>query len=159
MSEEQSEVSLIDEDPVALGEEIFRLRRGGTTISDIARQMKLSPSAVVAIYNDHRIRLAQHEITREESRMLLRARYDAILEANFDMALMGDKDSTDNVLKVLAAQVKLEQLDQMDPKDSQVTQNILVVGNDRKAFLEALAAGRRALAEDEKIDEEEDPDE
>lgn len=91
--------------------------------------------------------------------MLLRARYDAILEANFDMALMGDKDSTDNVLKVLAAQVKLEQLDQMDPKDSQVTQNILVVGNDRKAFLEALAAGRRALAEDEKIDEEEDPDE
>ena len=149
------EVSVIEDDG-ALEERVFTMRRRGSSIQDIAKELDLTDNAVVVLYNAYRMRIAEHSTDREEAKMLMRSRYDALLSANFEMALMGDADATKTVLSVMRDQMRLEQLDQLDPRDSQVTQNILVIGNDRQAFLEALRAGRQPVAVDERIDEEED---
>lgn len=142
-----------------MAEKIYYLRRSGYSVQEISERLDIQPNAVIALYNSMRMRMASNKIDRDELKSLLMERYEALLAVNFEMALQGDEDSTKNVLAILREEVKLNHLDQMDPSDAQVTQNILVVGNDREGFIEALRAGRKPVAVDETIEAEEEANE
>lgn len=142
-----------------LEERVFLLRRGGMTPNQIAVHLDMPITEVITHYNSYRKKVASHTMKRDEARELMVARYEGLVEQWYDMAMTGDQDAFDNVLKVLKDEVKVLQLDQLDPADRQVTQNILIVGEDRAQFIAALRAGRGEVADDEIMDGEEVADE
>lgn len=137
-------------------QQAYHLKLGGLSIPEIADKLEITETQAVEAYNRYRLRVASYSMDRDEVKQLLLARYETLFSVNWEMALQGDEESTKTAMTILRDEMKLNQLDQIDPADRNVTQNILVIGDDKKSFIEALQQGRQPVAVDEKIDEEED---
>jgi hypothetical protein len=81
---------------------------------------------------------------------------DALQSGFWQKAMAGDDKSATVVINTIIQRSKLQGLDQIDPRDTHAVTNILVLGEDRAAFIEALQQGRKPVAIDESIEEEED---
>lgn len=99
---------------------------------------------------------------RREVRKLEMDRLDALQEAAWMQAVRGDLKAIDTALKVITTRAKLFELDALDGTDSNSQVNVLIVGEDKQAFIDALRAGREAKQimagpdEDDEDDEEEE---
>ena len=147
------------EDPSSDEEKVFFLRRGGMSPTDIARQLDMTTTQVVDLYNSYRLKVGKHALKRDEARDLMVARYEGLVDTYYSAAINGDQEAFENVIKVLKDESKILQLDQLDPADRQVTQNILIIGDDRASFIEALREGRGDVVTGETIEGEEVTDE
>lgn len=153
---ESGDDALVELDDDLLGRQIFQMRRDGVSVEDISDRLQISINDVVSMYNGVRRELMRHQIERDEAKLLMSHRYEKMLETWFSLGVNGDEDAAKLALSVMRDQMKLHQLDQLDPSDRNVTQNILVVGKDKESFMAALQEGRAQVAVDESIDEEEE---
>jgi hypothetical protein len=158
-----SEVEVFDSERVTPGEiQIYHAKLAGFTIPEIAERFEMNTDEVISMYNSYRRKVAEFPSTkdREEALALEIDTLNHIQSAFYEQAASGDAKAAEIVLKYAMARTKLKQLDQVDPRDSAATTNILIVGNEREAFLQALAQGRQTpVVEGEKIVDEEDTNE
>lgn len=151
MSEELASI-----DPEEIELRVWHLRRGGLVVHQIAEHMGIPPAEVIEHYNSYRNKLARSTMSRDEAKDLLTARYEGLIAGWYDSAANGDEVALKAVTPLLRDEMKLFQLDQLDPNDRAVTQNILVIGDDKKSFIAALRAGRGQVDTDEIMDAEEE---
>lgn len=149
---------------------VYRYRRRGTPLIDIPDRMvedhdvHVSLAEVQALYRSA-INTLPTTLTpdeRREVRKLEMDRLDALQEAAWMQAVRGDLKAIDTALKVITTRAKLFELDALDGTDSNSQVNVLIVGEDKQAFIDALRAGREAKQimagpdEDDEDDEEEE---
>lgn len=119
-------------------EEIYKAKIKGQTNQQIADELRISLEQVRHALSTR----MDIELSREspESRLsilnLERERLDHIQAAHWEMAMAGDRISTDAVLKVIALRIKLEKLDQLDPETQANT--VLVVAGSEREYIQAL---------------------
>lgn len=145
-----------DERQKILQERVFDLRRRGLNIPEIADHLEITTDEAVVYYNDYRLRMAAAPRKREDLRDLYDSRYEHLISIWYPLAEDRDPEATKIVAGLMKEAVKIHQLDALDPADAGVTQNILIIGEDKAAFIEALQAGRGQVAVDEKMGEEEE---
>lgn len=153
-----SDVEVYDSDSVSpLEYQVYCARLAGYSVPEIADRMELSQNEVIEAYNAYRIKISHYRTggDRDEALALEIDRLDHMQATFYELAQQGDARAADIVLKAIATRSKLKQLDQIDPRSNSAVQNILVVGEDKKAFLEALMSGRKSLASDESMEDEE----
>lgn len=147
---------LMQNDPRILQEKVFARRRSGLSIPEIADELGITEDEAVLHYNDYRLRISVTPRKREDIKDLYDSRYEHLISIWYPLAEDRDPEATKIVAGLMKEAVKIHQLDALDPADSGVTQNILIVGEDKAAFIEALRSGRGQVAVDEKMGEEED---
>lgn len=155
MSDSDQEV-VVRED---MGYQVFCAKMAGLTTLEIANRYEMHPEEVIEVYSDYRVRLGQgNDIDRKEARQIEVDRLNHLQSAYYTSAMSGDIKAAELTLKIISQRINLLDLAAIDPRDKQAVQNILVVGESKKEFIEALMAGR-GVADDEIIDGEEAADE
>lgn len=81
---------------------------------------------------------------RRRVRALEMERLDALQDAAWDGAMQGSASDIKSVLDVIRTRAKLFELDAHDGTDPTSQLNVLVVGEDKQAFINALTEGRQA---------------
>lgn len=126
------EAKLVDVD------EVYRLRVKGLSPAQVAEAMDISVSQVAGAINT-RLKLELSMITSEDREGMLKLemdRYDALQAAHWDMAMAGDPQSSNIVIKIFAERAKRMQMDLLDPSTSQ--QTILVVAGSEQEYIKSL---------------------
>ncbi len=152
------EVEYYDSDDVnEIERKIYHARLAGMSVVRTAELFDISTAEVVRCYKSYRMKMASTpNREREESLTLELERLDAVQSGFWQKAMEGDVKSATVVINTIINRSKLLGLDQIDPRDTHAVTNILVLGEDRAAFIEALQQGRKPVAIDEIMDEEED---
>jgi hypothetical protein len=84
------------------------------------------------------------------------SRLDKLQSAYFEDATKGDLRAAQMVLNIMAQRAKFTGMDQLNAQDKQVLASVLIVGGDRKAYIEALESGRAQLMAGQLPDDEEE---
>lgn len=138
-----SELAKYDERDAA----VYHLRRGGLSFPEIADRLDLSYSEVMTSYLAFQ-KKAIAEFGSEERKsmtMLEVDRLDTLQRAVWDQAMMGDQKAIATVLQIINTRTKLLGLDQLTIQDTATLQNVLIIGEAQKDFIDALNNGRKKL--------------
>lgn len=159
MSDDKAVANYDSKDPSQHELEIFYARRAGFSVTEIADRFQITVDEVIWCYNSYRKKMGATtlEASKEAAKALELARLDDLQKTYYEDARSGDKAALDAVLKIMQHRAKLQQMDQADPSDNGTRQNILIIGQSKEEFLDALREGR-GIALPEKMDDEEATD-
>jgi ribosomal protein S13 len=148
-----------------VGRLIYHYRQTGSSwakISDLLEQdhqIKMALGGIATLYRNYtRVIAAEVGFEERDQLMAMEAdRLDALQEAVWQDATNGDLKAVDAVLKIMNQRAKYFGLDQPSGADKATQMNVLVIGNDKEAFIEALRQGRVAGSsrDDEAVEDEE----
>jgi len=146
---------------------VYHYRMAGETVDSIAEILNITINQVVKYHRAYMVRLAKAgEIESVDHAKLMELdRLDTLMRAHWPMAtedwteaiLVGSgphqhienvtrppsERSARLVLDVIKQRARLRGWDVTEAVDASTVQNILIVGNDQKAYLEAMLAGRQ----------------
>ena len=125
-------------------ERVYFMRKAGLSFVDIAADMDMTTGEVVGLFRSFQTQMAStYGLDDRKALVHLELdRLDDLQSKVWPEAMTGDLKAVESVLKIMTTRMKLMGLDQLTPGDAQQVANILVVGNDKAAFLEALTHGR-----------------
>lgn len=145
---------------------VYHYRMAGETVDAIAEKLNLRINQVVKYHRAYMVRLAKageienvdHAKLMELDRLdtLMRAHWTMATEDHTEEAVVGtgptqhievlnrppSERSARLVLDVIKQRARLRGWDVTEAVDTGTVQNILIVGNNQKAYLEAMLAGR-----------------
>lgn len=153
----ESEVITVSEDELAL--RVYHARLAGYSVERIADDFGVPVPDVIKAYNTYRVSKNTTAMDREEARLLELDRVDDLSTSYYEAAKQGDHKSGELLLKFMQHRYKLLEFDSLDPATIQGQANIIVLGEDRASFMEALQHGRLGVAPSERIESEEAVDE
>jgi hypothetical protein len=84
------------------------------------------------------------------------SRLDKLQSAYFVQATEGDLRAAQMVLNIMVQRAKFTGMDQLNVQDKQVLASVLIVGGDRRAYIEALETGRAQLMAGQLPDDEDE---
>lgn len=146
---------------------VYHYRMAGETVDSIAEKLNIRINQVVKYHRAYMVRLAKAgEIESVDHAKLMELdRLDTLMRAHWPMAtedwtedvLVGSgphqhleavtrppsERSARLVLDVIKQRARLRGWDVTEAVDAGTVQNILIVGNNQKAYLEAMLAGRQ----------------
>lgn len=126
--------------------QVYHLRKAGKSFAEIAEEMGEDDPIALAKANKYfmdELIVAYGENERRINAMLELDRMDELQSAWWDAAKF-DKDAAAVVLKIMQMRQKMLGLDLPDPTNGVVQQQVLVIGNDTREWMEALQQGREA---------------
>ena len=126
---------------------VHRRRIAGATWQEISEELFGNLSVVYPVeelhreYNEY---LSQIRETTSKANLQQQEldRLDMLHNAIWAEAINGDDRAINTLLKISAQRSKLLGLDLPDPTDSTVQAQVLILGNDQRAWMEALAEGK-----------------
>lgn len=145
---------------------VYHYRMAGETIDAIAEKLSLTVNQVVKYHRAYMVHLARAQEAEgvEHGKMLELDRLDTLMRAHWPYAtesheqdvvvgtgrnqhverivMPPDLAAAKMVLDVIKQRAKLKGWEVADPVDNATVQNILIVGTNQKAYLEAMLAGR-----------------
>ena len=152
------------EDFEDLAKKVYHYRMAGESIPDIAEKLGLDLRTTAKLQRAYSKRLIRYDASTTTKAMEL-DRMDALMASHWPIAtqhhqreaVVGsgpnahiemitappDVQSAKLVLEVIKQRSRLMGWDVPDPVDHNTIQNILIVGNSQREFLEALEAGRQ----------------
>lgn len=142
----------VTEDELAL--RVYHARLAGYSIQQIALDFDVTPEVVQRAYHAYRLSRSSSP-QREEARELELDRIDGLSTRYYEAGVAGDLKSAEFALKLIQQRSKILQLEAQDPSTPTGAANIIIVGEDREAFMQALRDGKQAVAVDERIESEE----
>jgi hypothetical protein len=157
-----SELSKYDNDQLA--SMVYHLRKTGLSFVDIRHKLLddqgTSPGVVdlATLYRGYLMRSAKL-FGPDERQIVLGMeldRLDSLQSAVWAQAQAGDLKSIEIVLKIMGHRSKLTGLDQLDTRNQQIMQTVLIVGDDKVKFLEALESGRAQIMTSPGQDDDDD---
>jgi hypothetical protein len=126
--------------------QVYHLRKAGKSFQEIAEEIGEDDPIALAKANKYfmtELQAAYGQDERHMNAMLELDRLDELQAAWWENAKY-DKDSALVVLKIMQMRQKMLGLDLPDPTNGLVAQQVLVIGNDTKTWMEALQAGKEA---------------
>lgn len=121
------------------GEEAWRLRLAGKSVIEIAEELGVADPGKIGRVLTERYGHEAALLTEVERKALLAlemARLDALQNAVWGSAMMGDPKSVDSAVKIVATRAKIAGLEQIDPV---VQKNlVLVMGEKEEDYIAAL---------------------
>lgn len=164
-----SQMSVVDDRETVedLQRIVYHYRMAGETVDSIAEKLNIRINQVVKYHRAYMVRLAKAgEIESVDHAKLMELdRLDTLMRAHWPMAtedwtedvLVGSgphqhleavtrppsERSARLVLDVIKQRARLRGWDVTEAVDAGTVQNILIVGNNQKAYLEAMLAGRQ----------------
>lgn len=126
-----------------LVEYVYNLRLSGMTLRRIGEELGgINPNMVLEFLDEEIGRRAQAIHVREKQGILQQEldRLDALQEAHWPAAMMGDPKSTDAVLKVMNHRAKILQLD-VNAQAEEKAQVLVIKGNSEQ-YIDALVSAR-----------------
>lgn len=115
------------------------MKQAGLSLSEIAEELGLEDVSSVPRLLAEQYKADAAFLTSEDRLGLLALeweRLESLIKANWASAMMGDPKSADVVLKTIAMQVKLAQLDAPDSSTDQA--KVLVIGGAEADYVKAL---------------------
>jgi len=138
-------------EPDSLHTAIWHMRKMGMSwdaisdeISSQYEDVQVSPTQVASAYRHYMAQMTQLYGPEERTQTLALEleRLNDLQNAAWPMAMRGEKDAIKSVLDVMKQRHRILGLDQADGSDPNVVNNVLVIGEDKAAWLEALAHGK-----------------
>lgn len=131
---------------------IYRLRRRGVPITDIPDRVmeefgvRLSRDDVEGLHRRAvaALPMALTPEERRKARALEMERLDALQDAAWDGAMQGNASDIKSVLDVIKMRAQIFEFDAHDGTDPASQLNVLIVGEDKQAFINALSQGRES---------------
>lgn len=131
---------------------VYRLRRRGVPFTDIPERIEqeygisLSRDDVEGLHRRAiaSLPMAMTPDERRKARALELERLDALQDAAWDGAMQGNASDIKSVLDVIKMRAQIFEFDAHDGTDPASQLNVLIVGEDKQAFINALSAGRDA---------------
>lgn len=135
-----------------LTEKVYYLRMAGKSWTQITEELQADTPVRPSITWAHTaFRSFQNKLimdlgpdTREQALSLELERLNALLAAVWPSAMKGDEKSVTAALRVVNLRARLLGLDQLDTRDPATAAQVLIIGGDQRAFIEALESGRRS---------------
>lgn len=145
-----------------IAELIYHYRKVGASYNQTRKllledhNLDLSLELVVGYYRNYQAKLTAlvGGDSREHAFYMEMERLDSMQSAVWDQALAGDQKAIELVLKIIAMRSKLYGLDQLNGLDRNAQMNVLIVGQDKEAFINALRSGQGSLTGSSRDDEE-----
>lgn len=137
-------------DPDAVAQAIYHQRKIGSSFAEIqsslGKKYGLTISQVVNLYRSFTKSLMEAYGPEERPQLLglELERLDALQNSYWGLAVGGDDKAANVVLKTIQMRAKLLGLDVPDGTDKNVQQTVLVIGDDRQRWIEALEHGKAA---------------
>lgn len=133
-----------------LSKVIWHYRKTGMAWDDIQQAIhsdhgvELEVSQLHSLYRNYRQVLSEMygPEDREMERGMEIERLNEMQHAWWDIAMAGSEKGATLVLNVMKQRHRLLGLDMPDASDPNVTNNVLVIGESKQAWIDALAAGR-----------------
>lgn len=129
--------------PLELQRRMYHLRMGGMSYPQISERMGVELRRVRLMISSY-TELLEQAAGDDEKRQALyleNSRLDALQNAAWDAAMLGDMKAIDAILKISARRSKIMGMDLVPTQEIQVTQNTLVMGS-KEEFIAALEEGR-----------------
>lgn len=126
-----------------LAEYVYEKRLSGMTLRRIGEELGGIDAAMVLTFLDEEIgRRAAAIHIREKTGILQQEldRLDALQEAHWTAAMMGDPKSTECILKVMSHRAKILQLGEVTSEETKA--QVLVIGGNSKQYMDALVAAQ-----------------
>jgi len=157
MSSEDDEIVYVTQEELAL--KVYHAKLAGYSIHRIAMDFDITEDDAVRAFNYYRTSRNTTSMDREEAKLLELDRLDDLTTTFHPMAKSGDTSAANTVLKIMDSRAKLLQFDAIDPSNRHGAANIIILGEDRASFMEALQQGRYGVEDSEKMVSEEAVDE
>lgn len=141
-----------EEDLESISWYVYQLRRRGVPFTDIPDRV-MADYGVYLSRNDveglHRRAMASLPMAmtpeeRSKARALEMERLDALQDAAWDGAMQGNRTDIQSVLDVIKMRAQIFEFDAHDGTDPASQLNVLIVGEDKQAFINALSQGRES---------------
>lgn len=154
-----------------LANRIYHLRKVGMSYPAIQKSfshdgVQLTIAQLTALYRDYMVSIAQAwgSDERDHIRMLEMERLDDLQQAVWSAATSGDFKAIETALKIMAQRQKLTGMDIAVGADKTTVNTLLIVGEDRQSFVEALVNGKAsapvaASVTGRPVDDDEDEEE
>jgi len=156
-------------DPESLQRSVWHMRKMGMSWDAIATQInetyesELNAVQIATVYRTYMSSMVQvyGPEDRAHALALELERLNDLQESVWPIAMRGDKDGVKSALDIMKQRHKLLGLDMVDGSDKQAVANILIVGEDKVQWMEALDHGRASgtimpgAVEDDEEDTEE----
>lgn len=142
------EVEKYDRDLVA--RQIWHSRKIGHSWDDIVEEIemnhgvRLTHAHLANLYNTHHAALSSMVSAEERQQrlMIALAQLDELQSAHWNQAVLGDPVSSKFVLDVLKERHRILGLDRADGTDTAIQQTVLVIGQNKDEWVEALTHGK-----------------
>lgn len=132
-----------------VAEQIYHMRKMGMTLAEIQKDYNESGhnytlAQIGRMYRGfmESLRAEWGEDERDHIRHLELERLDSLQQALWHQAMEGEPKAIETILKVMAQRQKLTGMDMPSGADPAAVQQILIIGQDKQAFIEALQHGR-----------------
>lgn len=132
-----------------LAEYVYNMRLSGMTLRRIGQELGGINENMVLEFLDSEIQKRAEAVHMREKKGILQQeldRLDALQEAHWTAAMMGDPKSTECVLKVMNHRAKILGLDVATQQEEKA--QVLVIGGNSTQYMDSLMAARDA---DEKM--------